>query len=89
MRADLLALVADDGHDPLWLDRLDRVEPGGVETGHAGAEGVEDHFTLEALQECGVDFVQGYYFGRPMESEDMERLLGEELTPANTAATTD
>ena len=29
------------------------------------AEGVEDQFTLEALQECGVDFVQGYYFGRP------------------------
>ena len=29
------------------------------------AEGVEDRETLELLKEFGVDFVQGYYLGRP------------------------
>jgi EAL domain-containing protein (putative c-di-GMP-specific phosphodiesterase class I) len=53
------------------------------------AEGVEDSTQFLALRRMGCDIGQGYYFGRPMESQDMERLLGEELTPANTATTTD
>ena len=43
------------------------------------AEGVEDQFTLEALQECGVSFVQGYYFGRPAP-------IGEPEGPARAAS---
>ena len=29
------------------------------------AEWVEDEATLKVLREIGVDFVQGYHFGRP------------------------
>jgi diguanylate cyclase (GGDEF)-like protein/PAS domain S-box-containing protein len=53
------------------------------------AEGVEDSAQFLALRRMGCDIGQGYYFGRPMQSQDMERLLGEELTAAKTAATTD
>jgi hypothetical protein len=35
------------------------------------------------------DIGQGYYFGRPMAGEEMERLLGDELAVAKTAAATD
>jgi len=53
------------------------------------AEGVEDSTQFLALRRMGCDIGQGYYFGRPMESEAMERLLGEELTAAKTAVATD
>jgi 2-polyprenyl-6-methoxyphenol hydroxylase-like FAD-dependent oxidoreductase len=53
------------------------------------AEGVEDSAQFLALRRMGCDVGQGYYFGRPMESEAMERLLGEELTAAKTPAAAD
>jgi EAL domain-containing protein (putative c-di-GMP-specific phosphodiesterase class I) len=37
----------------------------------------------------GCDIGQGYYFGRLMAGDDMERLLGDDLTVAKTAAATD
>jgi PAS domain S-box-containing protein len=34
------------------------------------AEGVEDAETLELLRDCGVDFAQGFYIGRPAPIDD-------------------
>jgi EAL domain-containing protein (putative c-di-GMP-specific phosphodiesterase class I) len=53
------------------------------------AEGVEDSAQLLTLRRMGCDIGQGYYFGRPMEGRDVERLLSEELAAAKAAATTD
>lgn len=39
------------------------------------AEGVETREQLERLKEIGCDYVQGYYFARPMPSEEFESLL--------------
>ena len=53
------------------------------------AEGVEDSAQFLALRRMGCDIGQGYYFGRPMESEEIGRLLGEDLPdPARRPATT-
>jgi EAL domain-containing protein (putative c-di-GMP-specific phosphodiesterase class I) len=53
------------------------------------AEGVEDSAQFLALRPMGCDIGQGYYFGKPMESEEIGRLLDEEPMPAKAAATTD
>ena len=34
------------------------------------AEGVEDRAQLEQLQIIGCDYVQGYYFSKPLEAQD-------------------
>jgi EAL domain-containing protein (putative c-di-GMP-specific phosphodiesterase class I) len=53
------------------------------------AEGVEDSAQFLALRRMGCDIGQGYYFGRPMESDEIGRLLGEDLpTPARRPAPT-
>jgi len=39
------------------------------------AEGVETHAQLEKLRELGCDFVQGFYFAKPLPSEDAARLM--------------
>ena len=46
------------------------------------AEGVEDSAQFLALRRMGCDVGQGYYFGKPMEAGDMDRLVGDELTVA-------
>ena len=53
------------------------------------AEGVEDSAQFLTLRRMGCDIGQGYYFGRPVEADDMERLLGDELAATRTAAVTD
>ena len=51
------------------------------------AEGVEDSTQFLALRRMGCDVGQGYYFGRPMESEAIGRLLRDDLpAPARAAA---
>jgi EAL domain-containing protein (putative c-di-GMP-specific phosphodiesterase class I) len=53
------------------------------------AEGVEDSAQFLALRRMGCDVGQGYYFGRPMESGEISRLLGDDIAPpARKPATT-
>ena len=39
------------------------------------AEGVETKKQLDRLSETGCDYVQGYYFAKPMPVGDFERLM--------------
>ncbi len=39
------------------------------------AEGVEDKKTLEYLKKAGVDFIQGYYFAKPMPKEALREFI--------------
>jgi len=39
------------------------------------AEGVEDEITLRRLQKLGCDLAQGYYFGRPLPSQEFLRMV--------------
>ena len=41
------------------------------------AEGVETARQLERLREIGCEYVQGYYFAKPMPVKDFERLMAE------------
>lgn len=41
------------------------------------AEGVESTDELEFLRECGVDFIQGYYYYKPMDVQSVESLFHE------------
>ena len=44
---------------------------------HTIAEGVEDEVQFDILRDIGCDNIQGYYMGRPMVSEKIEKLLAE------------
>ncbi|MGN0702165.1 MAG: EAL domain-containing protein [Lentihominibacter sp.] len=41
------------------------------------AEGVETHVQLERLQELGCDYVQGYFFSKPLPRPEFEQLMSE------------
>lgn len=41
------------------------------------AEGVETKEQFERLKKIGCDYVQGYYFAKPMPAEEFEKLIGE------------
>ncbi len=41
------------------------------------AEGVEEQSQFDFLVECGCDFIQGYYFSKPLPEEEFARLLDE------------
>jgi EAL domain-containing protein (putative c-di-GMP-specific phosphodiesterase class I) len=53
------------------------------------AEGVEDSTQFLTLRRMGCDVGQGYYFGRPMEVADIERLLSDELSVTKTPVATE
>ena len=53
------------------------------------AEGVEDSAQFLALRRMGCDVGQGYYFGKPMASEEVSRMLRDDApAPARKPATT-
>lgn len=43
------------------------------------AEGIESNDQLETLQGIGCDFIQGYYFSKPVDSHRAEVLISEEI----------
>jgi len=43
------------------------------------AEGVETEHQLKLLRDAGCDFVQGYYFSRPLPAADFEGLIQKEI----------
>ena len=53
------------------------------------AEGVEDSAQFLALRRMGCDVGQGFYFGKPMASEEVSRMLRDDApAPARKPATT-
>jgi len=42
---------------------------------HVLAEGVETVAQRDFLRDCGVEYAQGYYFGRPLAAAEIEELL--------------
>jgi EAL domain-containing protein (putative c-di-GMP-specific phosphodiesterase class I) len=39
------------------------------------AEGVEEHYQFEALKELGIDFIQGYYFSKPIPEDEFVKFI--------------
>jgi EAL domain-containing protein (putative c-di-GMP-specific phosphodiesterase class I) len=39
------------------------------------AEGVESKEQVDILKEMGCDYIQGYYYSKPLSSEDFDKLL--------------
>ena len=39
------------------------------------SEGVEEQEQLDTLKDIGCDYVQGFIWGRPLSSEDAEKLV--------------
>ena len=50
------------------------------------AEGVEDADEAELIRSLGCDKIQGFYFGRPMSSEEALRLFNKDGTPVRKIA---
>ena len=43
------------------------------------AECVENEHQLNLLRDAGCDYVQGYYFSRPLPAADFENLIKKEI----------
>jgi EAL domain-containing protein (putative c-di-GMP-specific phosphodiesterase class I) len=47
------------------------------------AEGVEDKEQYQLIKDAGCDVIQGYYFGKPLTSEEFSQLLKDGVTEGN------
>jgi len=47
------------------------------------AEGVEDKEQYQLIKDAGCDVIQGYYFGKPLKSEEFSQLLKDGITEGN------
>jgi EAL domain-containing protein (putative c-di-GMP-specific phosphodiesterase class I) len=65
----LVAGAFNDPYRQIILDSLARMVR--RLEGRAVAEGVEDSHELVAVQSAGIEFVQGYYFARPMPRDEL------------------
>lgn len=43
------------------------------------AEGIENENQLHLIKSAGADYAQGYYYSRPLTSENIERMMSEEI----------
>ena len=43
------------------------------------AEGVETKEHLDFLTEHGCDYIQGYYFSKPLPEDEFEKMLDEQM----------
>jgi EAL domain-containing protein (putative c-di-GMP-specific phosphodiesterase class I) len=45
------------------------------------AEGIETQKQMQILRSLGVDYLQGYYFAKPLAIEQVEQLISAEQVP--------
>ena len=38
-------------------------------------EGIEDKDMLDCMEELGIDFIQGFYFSKPIKEEDFFKII--------------
>ena len=43
------------------------------------AEGVEEKFQLDELSKIDIDFIQGYYFSKPVPPDEFEKFIEERV----------
>ncbi|AHB88500.1 diguanylate cyclase/phosphodiesterase (GGDEF & EAL domains) with PAS/PAC sensor(s) [Thermosynechococcus sp. NK55a] len=72
-------LIPETDQRPLMIDAIVSLAKGlALEV---VAEGVEHPYQVTRLRELGCDYVQGYYFSRPLTTEEVVALLAQSHTP--------
>ena len=74
---DFVRDVAHDGNDAAIVSAI--ISMARALKLHVVAEGVEDEEQLAFLQRHDCEYVQGYYYGRPVPSDEFEAVLAREV----------